>query len=110
MFHSISTKPLNSWQAREMSEKAILYPHPSHGHSSKEEESDKLGPGLLGRVAPERAAARIITKDRGFWKGARGAGGILPVQSVWGVRVAWGFPLKHFNTSVVTLRCDQARK
>lgn len=45
-------KPLNSWQAREMSEKAILYPHPLHGHSSKREESNKLGPRSLDRLPP----------------------------------------------------------
>lgn len=63
MLIPLPPKPLNSWQAREMSEKAILYSQPPYGHSSKKEESDKLGPGVLGRVPPERAAARIITKD-----------------------------------------------
>lgn len=105
---------LNSWQAREMSEKAILYPQPPYGHSSKKEESDKLGPGVLGRVPPERAAARIITKDcvccGFFFFGGGGGGGIFPVQAICGVQVAWCFPVKDFNTSTVTLRCDQARK
>lgn len=78
--------------------------HHRHGHSSKKWESDKLEPGPLGKGPPERCAARIITKDFVFW----GTGSTFPVQAVWGVRVACCFPVKHFNTSVVTLRCDQA--
>ena len=80
MLSPSTLSPLNSWQARETSEKAILYPptphlQPPSGHSSKEEESDKLGPGLLGTVSPERAAARIIAKDFGFCKGGRDGAG-----------------------------------
>lgn len=89
MLSPSTLNPLNSRQARETSEKAILYPptrhlQPPSGHSSKEE-SDKLGPSLLGTVSPERAAGRIIAKIGGFVRGdGAGRGGILPVQSVWG--------------------------
>ena len=49
-------------------------------------------------------------KILGFGRG-HGVGGAYFQSRVFGVcRLAWRFPLKHFNTSVVTLRCDQARK
>lgn len=98
-------KSLNSWQARKMSEKAILYPHSPYSHSSKEE-SDKLGPGSLSRV-PRRGLLPQSSPKIFVIFGREIDGGIFPVQAVQEV---WCFPVRHFNTSMVTLRCDQDRK